>query len=260
MSAPKRHLLILGGTAEARVLAERVLAQFAERLAVTTSLAGRTARHAVLPGDVRSGGFGGSPGLAAYLESAAIDLVIDATHPFATQISAAAAAACRNVGVPLLLLVRPDWVAEEGDRWITVADAAAAAVQLAMLGARRILLTIGQRDLGAFAMLRDAHFVVRLIDPPASPLPFPSATLLLGRPPFTLREERLMMRAAAIDAVVTKAAGGAMPAKLVAARALSLPVVMLRRPAPENDKNVVRVEDALEWVARWLNEVKEAVP
>jgi precorrin-6A/cobalt-precorrin-6A reductase len=260
MSARKRHLLILGGTAEARILAERALAQFGSCLEITTSLAGRTAHHAVLPGAVRSGGFGGSVGLVRYLHNAQVDFVIDATHPFARQISAAAVAACRAISLPLLALARPAWRAQEDDRWVEVADATEAAAQLAALSARRVLLTIGQRDLQAFAALSDIHFVVRLIDPPTAPLPFSSATLLLGRPPSTADEERLMMQAHAVDAVVTKASGGAVPAKLIAARALSLLVIMLRRPLLENEAEVACVEDALDWIARRLDRVKEALP
>jgi len=253
--------LILGGTAEARALAEAALARFGQTLRVTTSLAGRTSHNAILPGDVRRGGFGGAEGLAAFLQAAAVDLVIDATHPFAAKISAAAAAACRSSNVPRLVLQRPPWVRDAGDRWIEVADAAAAAAHIAALRAARVLLTIGHRDITAFANLRDAHFIVRLIEPPAKPLPLPSHEMIFGRGPFTAEAEGRMMRNHAVEAVVTKASGGrATAGKLAAARALHLPVVMLRRPPPQSGESADTIDAALDWIARWLVVSKEAVP
>jgi precorrin-6A/cobalt-precorrin-6A reductase len=245
----RRHLLILGGTAEARVLAERATALLGHSLRVTTSLAGRTRNHAALAGEMRSGGFGGSEGLAAYLRDASVDFVVDATHPFATRISAAAATACRVHGVPLLALARPPWIAQPGDRWIDVASAAEAAAIVPSLG-RRAFLTIGRGELQAFSGIAGVHFVVRLVDPPASGLPLASYELILARGPFAIEAERFIMAHHAIDVVVAKASGGvSTAAKLDAARELGVPVAMLRRPEPEQTDRVERVEDALAWVA-----------
>ena len=255
----RAHLLILGGTAEARLLAARATTLFGERLRVTTSLAGRTRNPAALAGEVRRGGFGGAAGLAAYLSDASVDLVIDATHPFATRISAAAVSACRVHGVPLLGLARPRWMARPGDRWIEVASAAEAAALVPTLG-RRVFLTIGQRDLAAFASLDDTHFVVRLVDPPPLPLPLRSYELILARGPFAAAAERLIMERHAIDVVVAKASGGAATApKLEAARVLGLPVVMLRRPEEACRERVERVEDALAWIEHRLRQTAEVV-
>jgi precorrin-6A/cobalt-precorrin-6A reductase len=240
--------LILGGTAEARALADAAHARFAGRLRVTTSLAGRTSVPAMPKGALRRGGFGGAAGLADYLAAAWVDLVIDATHPFATQITAAAQAACRQRDLPLLALTRPRWTAQCGDRWIDAADAADAASILPKLG-RRAFLTIGQRGIAAFSHLSDVHFLVRLIEPPAAALPLCSYEILLGKGPFTLENERRIMERHAIEVLVAKASGGeATAAKLEAARLLRLPVVMLRRPEPPGT-SVSSVEDALCWVA-----------
>lgn len=253
------HLLILGGTAEARHLAERATADFDQRLGVTTSLAGRTRNPAAVAGAVRRGGFGGSEGLAAYLRDASVDLVIDATHPFATRISAAAISACRTLGVPLLALSRPRWAPQPGDHWIEVASAAEAAALVPTLGPR-VFLTIGHSALAAFAGIDRAHFVVRMVDPPAAALPLPSYELILARGPFTVAAERLIMERHAIDVLVAKASGGgAVAPKLEAARGLGIPVILLRRPEGERGERVERIEDALAWIGHKLHRAAEVV-
>jgi precorrin-6A/cobalt-precorrin-6A reductase len=253
----RRHLLILGGTAEARVLAERATALLGHGLRVTTSLAGRTRNPAALAGDIRSGGFGGSEGLAAYLRDASVDLVVDATHPFATRISAAAATACRAQRIPLLALARPPWIPQPGDRWIDVASAAEAAAIVPSLG-RRVFLTVGHSELQAFSDIAGVHFIVRLVDPPASALPLVSYELIVARGPFAIEAECFIMAHHAIDVLVAKASGGiSTAAKLDAARALGIPVVMLRRPECERADAVECVEDALTWIERRIRQEAE---
>jgi precorrin-6A/cobalt-precorrin-6A reductase len=250
MPGPDRaaHLLILGGTGEAAALAAAVLARFGSGVTVTTSLAGRTTQPKMPAGAVRSGGFGGVAALAAERVMA----VIDATHPFAAQISAQAVAACAASGVKRLRLDRPAWPRHPGDRWIEVDDVRAAAAALPALG-RRAFLTIGGRGLEAFAALPGMHFLVRLVEAPPQPLALPSAELLLGRGPFTLAEERLIMERHGIDMLVTKASGGtATAAKLDAARERKLPVVMLRRPAPPPGPHVTGIAAALDWLDETL--------
>lgn len=247
MSAAK--LLILGGTAEAGALARAMPARFGEAFRVTTSLAGRTERPGPIPGEVRIGGFGGAEGLAAYLAEARIARVIDATHPFAERISAAARHACEATGVPRLTLLRPSWRRHPLDRWIAVDDMAAAAGVVRRI-ARRAWLTTGTREIDCFAKASAVHFLVRLIHPPRQRLPLRFHEIVLGRGPFTLAEERHLMQRHAIDLLVTKASGGAATeAKIIAARELSLPVVMLRRPPPEPGQTVDSVEAALDWLA-----------
>jgi precorrin-6A/cobalt-precorrin-6A reductase len=248
----KPHLLILGGTGEAAALAAAALARFGDDIAVTTSLAGRTARPAPLAGEVRIGGFGGSAGLAAYLASAGIDLVVDATHPFAAQISAQAAEACGAAGVPRLLLDRPPWRRHPLDRWIETEDLAGAAAALPRLG-RRVWLTVGARDLGAFAGLTGHQFLVRMIEKPPSPLPLRSYELLLARGPFNVPAERLIIERHAIEVLVAKASGGAATeAKLIAARERDLPVVMVRRPPKPAGERAADTIEALDWLAARL--------
>lgn len=257
--AERRHLLVLGGTGEARALADDAVARLGQRLRVTTSLAGRTQRFAQPAGELRRGGFGGSAGLAAYLRRARIDFVIDATHPFAARISAAAGSACDSLGLPLLTLTRPRWKPQAGDRWFEVAGAAEAALLLPRLG-RRAFLTIGSGEIEAFGALDDVHFLVRLIEPPPQPVPLRSHTLIFARGPFTEASERLTMTHHGVDVLVTKASGGAATAaKLAAARALGIPVIMLRRPEKGRGEMVERVEDALAWVERKLEKLQEIV-
>ena len=248
--AEQVKVLILGGTAEAAALA-RALAEDA-RVAATTSLAGRTRAPGELPGAVRRGGFGGAQALADYLRQEGIDLLVDATHPFAARIGRNAAQACAAAGVPRLVLTRPPWTAREGDRWIPVPDAEAAAAALSGLG-RRVFLTIGRQELAAFTGLTDIWFLVRLVEPPEQPIPLDDFHLVLGRGPFSLAQETALLRAQGIEAVVSKNSGGPSTyAKIEAARALGLPVVMVARPAPPAGETVESVAAALAWIERRL--------
>jgi precorrin-6A/cobalt-precorrin-6A reductase len=245
----RTQLLILGGTAEAAALARAVAARFGDAVVVTNSLAGRTAAPAALPGTVRVGGFGGAEGLEYYLRAEKIDLVIDATHPFAAQISRHARLAAAAAEVPRLLLLRPPWQEDAADRWIKVPDMAAAAHALPLWG-RRALVTVGARELGAFAGLAGVHFVVRLIAAPRATLPLAGAELVIGRGPFTLDEERRLLHRHAIEVVVSKASGGdATVAKLAAAREAGLPVIMVERPPPEPGPIAASVAEAVAWIA-----------
>ena len=244
-----RRLLILGGTGEAAALARAALARFGEGLAVTTALAGRTRHPGPIPGMVRIGGFGGAEGLAAYLREQEIDRLIDATHPFAAEISLSAYLACARTGVPRLVLQRPPWQRHPLDRWIEVDSVEAAARIVGRVG-RRAWLTVGAGSLTPFAAVTGVRFLVRLVDPPKERLPLRYHEVIVGRGPFTLAEERHLLQRHAIDVVVCKASGGAATeAKLIAARELSLPVIIVRRPPAAPGPAVETVEAALDWLA-----------
>jgi precorrin-6A/cobalt-precorrin-6A reductase len=203
-------------------------------------------------GRVRRGGFGGADGLARYLRRARIDLLVDATHPFAAAMSGHAASAAAAAGVRLIALARPQWAAQPGDRWIEVPDAAAAAAALPGLG-RRAWLTVGGRELPAFRHVPDMWFLVRRIDRPAEALDLPRHRLILGRGPFDEAGERALLARHRIDVLVTKASGGdATAPKLAAARRAGLPVVMIRRPAPPDRASVNSPDAAADAVSRLL--------
>lgn len=239
------RVLVLGGTGEARRLAAALHAE--PGCTVTSSLAGRVAAPALPVGQVRTGGFGGVDGLAAWLRSDGTDVVVDATHPFAAQMTAHAVAATAAAGVPLLVLRRAGWTAGPGDRWHRVPDAAAAAAALPALG-RRVFLATGRGDLEAFAGL-DLFCLVRAVDPP-EPLPR-RARVVLARGPFPVEAERALLREHRIDVLVTRDSGGTMTAaKLVAARELGLPVVLLDRPPAPDAPTVSTVEQAVQAICR----------
>ena len=236
-------ILILGGTAEARALAA---ALHADGLAITSSLAGRVANPRLPAGEVRVGGFGGPDGLARWLTEHEVAAIVDATHPFAERISESAAQSARTAAVPLLRLARPGWREGPGDRWHWVADLPAAAAAVAGLG-ERVLLTTGRQGLAAFAAVESAWFLVRCVDAPKPPLP-PRHELLLDRGPYTLEGELALIERHAIDLVVTKDSGGAHTrAKLDAARARGLPVIVVRRPARPEVPFVETVAGAVRW-------------
>ena len=246
------RLLILGGTTEAAALARSLVGVYGDRLAVTTSLAGRTSAPAALPGAVRHGGFGGAAALATYLQDRQIDAVIDATHPFAAQISANAVAACEAAKVPRLVLSRPRWSPQPGDDWIYFDTVAAAAESLPRYG-RRAFLTVGWQELSAFAAMADMWFLVRLIEMPSDPLPIADCQVVTGRGPCAVQQEKILLETQQIDVLVTKASGGAATAaKLGAARLLGLPVVMVRRPPPPPGPRVDSVGAAAKWVSSQL--------
>ncbi|MHA1154418.1 MAG: cobalt-precorrin-6A reductase [Alphaproteobacteria bacterium] len=244
-------ILILGGTAEAAGLA-RALAGVAG-VATITSLAGRTQAPAVLPGEVRVGGFGGPVALVDYLGRAGIGLVVDATHPFAARISRNAAEACDAAGLPRLLLARPPWTARAGDNWIPAADAATAAATLPDLG-RRVFLAIGRQELAAFAGQSQPWFLVRLVEQPEAPPPLADYHLVLGRGPFAVAREIELLREHRIEVVVSKNSGGAgAAAKIAAARELELRVVMIERPPAPASETAESVEAARTWIGSRLS-------
>lgn len=215
---------------------------------MVSALAGSTRAPLLPAGAVKIGGFGGAEGLAAWLKGERIDLLVDATHPFATRISESAASASSRAGIPRLVLARPPWHRRPSDRWIETptVDAAAAALPAA---ARRVFLTVGARACAPFAGRDDLWFLVRLVDRPARPLPLACYHLICARGPFSGAAERALFIEHGIDCLVTRASGGtATAAKLAAARALSLPVVMIRRPPPPPGARVSTVAAAVTWI------------
>ncbi len=238
-------ILILGGTAEARALATILVAEGTE---VISSLAGRVSRPALPDGAVRVGGFGGVDGLADYLQATMISAVVDATHPFAAQISAHAAAAAELTDLPLLRLERPGWAAHpQSDQWSWVPDAAAAL--LAAPTARRPFLTTGRQSLATFLAWADRSAVVRVVDPPEFALPT-AWTLITSRGPYEFGGERMIMIEHRVDCLITKDSGGRHTvAKLDAAADLGVRVVIIARPArPADVPTVGQVSIAADWV------------
>ncbi len=214
-----------------------------------TSLAGRTLTPHAPPGEIRIGGFGGPEGLASYLEDQSIDVMIDATHPFAEQMSRHAVQAAKQVNIMRLRLVRPPWEKQPGDNWVDAIDAADAAKLLPNLG-RRIFLTTGHKDLAAFASLDDLWFLIRTIEPVVAGGPLPRRVhLIKARGPFDEAAEIALLKEHRIDVLVTKASGGdATYAKISAARRLGLPVVMINRPPSPPGPTVHDTNAALAWL------------
>lgn len=235
-------ILVLGGTAEARELAA---ALHGGGVRVISSLAGRVSSPRLPEGETRIGGFGGHDALARWLVDHDTTAVVDATHPFAQRISASALHACPQAGVPLLRLERPGWSERPGDRWHWVdgLDQAAAAIP----SGGRVLLTTGRQGLGAFAHRGNAWFLIRCVDPPQAALPR-HHELLLDRGPYVFDGEVALIDEHRIDFVVTKDSGGPHTvAKLDAARARGLPVIVVRRPPRLDVPTVTTVGAALAW-------------
>ena len=211
------------------------------------SYAGRTESPRAQPVPTRLGGFGGAEGLAAYLRDNRIAGVIDATHPFAAQISRNAILACAATGTPLLALERPAWQPGDGDRWSTAPDIAAAAALLSG-PPQRVFLAIGRQQIAAFAGQPQHHYLLRLVDPPEAPLPLPDCAVELARGPFDVERDRALLQRHGISLIVAKNAGGiGAEAKLTAARSLGLPVILVDRPMLPARQAVATVDEALRW-------------
>ena len=244
-----KKLLILGGTGDAQQLAAAI--QQLAGLTVISSLAGRTQQPVLPDGQVHTGGFGGKPGLIDYLRDQQIDLVIDATHPFARNISDNAAAAVADLNLPFLIFERSAWSSTPTDRWLEVPDHITAAELLPDL-AQRIFLTIGRQEVGCYAHLTNLWFLMRSIDPPDLPA-IPPGEILLAKGPFDLNAERELLLKYQIQAIVSKNSGGeATYAKILAARALGLPVVMIQRPPAPPGERVTNLAAAIEWLHNQL--------
>jgi precorrin-6A/cobalt-precorrin-6A reductase len=239
------RLLILGGTAEASALGRHIAAR--RDIDPVLSFAGRTQNPTPPPIPFRVGGFGGVAGLTSYLSDRRIDIVIDATHPFADQMSRNAVAACGALALPIAGLTRPAWRERDEDRWTRVTDMAGAVRALGMRR-RRVFLTIGGVQLAAFARAPQNHYLIRTIDPPDALRVLPSHRLILARGPFSVEDEITLMRGERIDTLVTKNSGGrATGAKIEAARALGIEVIIVERPAPEDYPAFETVQDVLAW-------------
>jgi precorrin-6A/cobalt-precorrin-6A reductase len=235
-------ILLLGGTGEARALAARLH----PRVDVVSSLAGRVPDPALPVGAVRIGGFGGVDGLRDWLRDHHIGAVVDATHPFAATITAHAAAACGDLRLPYLALVRPAW--DPGDAMVVKSDVQAAEV-VAQRGFSRVFLTTGRSGAGAFVD-SDAWFLIRAVTSPQRDRLPRRHRLVLSRGPYRYDDEYALLQEHRIDTLVTKNSGGAMTrAKLDAAAALAIPVVMVDRPPlPPGMQTVATVDEAVAWI------------
>nr|WP_316655753.1 cobalt-precorrin-6A reductase [uncultured Gellertiella sp.] len=250
----KHRILVLGGTTEARGLCERLAAD--PRLDITLSLAGRTLDPRPQPVPVRSGGFGGADGLASWLRSENIDLLIDATHPFAAQISQNAAEAAAITGVPLLALCRPGWERQEGDRWIEVGSVREAVDALPETPAR-VFLAIGRQEARQFSARPHHAYLVRSVDPVMPPLDVPEARYILDCGPFDEKAELALLSAERIGVIVAKNSGGsATYGKIAAARSLGIPVIMIGRRIPPDVRTVGTVDAACADIDHLLSPVR----
>jgi len=249
-ASARDKVLILGGTGEALALAQHLAGM--PEISVITSLAGRTRDPTLPAGEVRVGGFGGAEGLLGYLRENGVSVLINATHPFAATMSANALAAHKESGTPMLRLLRPAWRKQPSDTWIKAPSMAGAAGICRWLG-KRVLLSVGSQEVGAFANLPRAHFFVRMVDAPSAPLPLVSHAVIVSKGPFALADERRLLLEQSIDLIVTKNSGGdATFAKIEAAREFAIPVVMVERPDiaqhPGCD-TVDSVDAAFDWVS-----------
>ena len=248
LAASVMRVLILGGTTEASALAELVAGD--SRFEATLSLAGRTPAPRAQPIATRVGGFGGADGLARYIEEQAIEAMIDATHPYADQMSANAVDASRQSGVPLASLMRPAWQAERGDDWQDVPSTEAAARALGTKK-RNVFLTVGRQELHVFSAAPQHRYVARLIEAPQQADLPPDLVLLRQRGPFDLAAERRLLGDEKIDVMVSKNSGGsATYPKILATRQLGLPVIMIARPDKPASEVVGSPAEAVAWLAR----------
>ncbi|HWI06513.1 MAG TPA: cobalt-precorrin-6A reductase [Solirubrobacteraceae bacterium] len=245
-------VLVLGGTGEARALAAALHEQAGVR--VVSTLAGRVADPRLPAGEVRVGGFGGPAGLAGYIAAERVDAVVDATHPFAERMSSSAQEACAAAGTRLLRLERPPFDRDPQIDWREAGSLEQAAALLPAAG-RRVFLTTGRQGLAAFAGVGGAFFLIRCVDAPDPEALPPDHAIVLDRGPFTLEGELGLIDEHALDVLVTKDSGGEMTqAKLAAARARGLPVIVVARPSRPAAQTVCSVQEALAWLGEHVHD------
>jgi precorrin-6A/cobalt-precorrin-6A reductase len=244
------RVLILGGSTEASELA-RLLAGD-RRFETTLSMAGRTLTPREQPVRTRRGGFGGIDGLAAWLQQEAIQVVVDATHPYAAQISFNATAACQKLAIPLATVLRQSWQPQPGDVWRDAANVEAAAGALGP-EPKRVFLSLGRQELGAFAKSPQHHYIARMIDPPDGITLPPDIRLVFDRGPFDLQAETALLRQERIDVMVCKNSGAAaVYSKIEATRNLGIPVVMIARPHKACGYPLENPQSAIGWLEQQL--------
>jgi precorrin-6A/cobalt-precorrin-6A reductase len=242
----RKRILILGGTTEARELGRELADR--DDVEVTLSLAGRTASPLAQPVPVRRGGFGGIAGLANYMRDHDISAMIDATHPFASTMSAHALSAAAQTNTPMIALCRAPWHSIAGDRWVEV-QSAREAVDALGVKPRHVFLALGRQELAPFASAPQHRYLIRSVDPVEPPLEVPSAQYILARGPFDEDEERALLLAQAIDVVVAKNSGGlATYGKIAAARMIGIPVILVQRPPATAAPQAASVGEAVAWL------------
>lgn len=236
-------LLILAGTGDARRIAQ---ALYGQGVSLIASLAGATRAPRPLAVPTRTGGFGGGAGFAEFLKAENITAVLDATHPFAARISERSHRICRDLSVPYALFLRPAWEPQDGDRWTLIDREEEAANFIPPKSV--VFLATGRQTLPRFANLSACWLICRQIDAADGAFPFPNGRYLIGNPPFSQDEEIKLFQKHSVDWLVVKNAGGEQSAsKLAAARALNIPVAMIRRPAPPSGLILTREQDAIAW-------------
>ncbi|MDE2791480.1 MAG: cobalt-precorrin-6A reductase [Paracoccaceae bacterium] len=245
----RTHVLLLGGTGEARDLAGRL--ERDHRFRVTYSLAGRIRQPVSPPGlKTRIGGFRSAGGLRAFLQDKNVDIVVDATHPFAERMTLTAHGVSRELGTSHIVLRRPAWCAGPGDRWHPVSGPDD--LRGLIPRSATVLLTTGRQTLKDFgSALAGRKVLARVIDPPSEPFPYPErgGNWIVGRPPFSVDSEMELFRREGIDWLVTKNAGGPLSrSKLDAARRLSIPVAVVERPGVPDCRVVETVAACMEWL------------
>ena len=232
-----RRILLLGGVTEALAIARQLGPEH------VYSLAGIGRVPQDLACQVRVGGYGGAEGLARYLREAGITLLIDATHPYAAQISGNAAAAARAVGIPCWALRRPAWQALPGDDWREVEDWAGLIDALKPF--RRPLFTLGREPLQHLEEIPPGQFwTLRALQA----CPGNERCEVIGaRGPFQLEDEQALFARRQIDVLVSKNSGSvATEPKLEVARALGVPVLILKRPVlPGVDREYLSLQALL---------------
>lgn len=243
----KVNILLLAGTSEAADVARCLVKN--GRVNAMASLAGATRAPKSLGLPMRIGGFGGAEEFAAYLKGENVDIVIDATHPFASRMTQRTARICQELGVKYLLVQRPGWVPEAGDKWFPAKDIAA--VKVLIPAGSTVFLATGRQTLSEFAGMRDCRILCRVIDTPQSEFPFENGRFVVGRPPFSVQEEMDFFVSEGVDWIVVKNSGGERSkSKLVAARQLGLPVAMIERSVVPDCDMVSSAEEACAWLDR----------
>ena len=241
------RLLLLGGAFEARHIALALLRETGLSITVSIARAGRVPQSYGWP--TRIGGWGSDLAYKAWIRREGFAAVLDATHPFANQMSHRAAETSRELGLDHLRVLRPSWLPTPGDKWVFLNSEQEAAAHIPK--GKTVFVATGRRELDGLENMQDRQMICRIREPSMASFPFPDGDFLFQTGPFTVASEKELFRRRGVDWLLVRNSGGpgSWP-KIEAARELGIPVAMLRRPPQPEVTKVQTVAEALAWVRR----------
>ena len=240
-----KKILIIGGTQEGNKLAN----YFKEHnLEYIISYAGVVEEVYKKKFKKRVGGFGGKIGIFNFIKQNKITHVIDASHPFSQKISLNTYNVCKSYNIPIITYTRKPWFERKNDNWIKVGDFNESADYLKG-EAKNVFLAIGKKNLQVFKKYPQHCYLLRVINNQDINNLFPNQKCIAYNSKLNVEEEIKILKKYKIEVIVSKNSGGNLAYnKIIAARKLKIPVVIISRPKSLRSKKIYTLESLLEWL------------